>query len=96
MRIVVRSCISVAQRGVDGLLGRGVDGRGGVVEHQHPRVGEDGPGQGHALALPARERHAPLADHRVVRLGQRVDEPVRRRDAAAAASISASVASGRP
>ena len=52
------------------LLG-GVDRRGGVVEDQHPGVGEDRPGDGDALALPAREREAPLADRRVVALGQR-------------------------
>ena len=56
---------------VDGLLGRRVDRRGGVVEHQDARVGEDGPGQGDALALAAREGDAPLADDGVVALGQR-------------------------
>ena len=52
------------------LLGR-VDRRGGVVEDQHARVGEDRPGDGDALALAAREREPPLPDGRVVALGQR-------------------------
>ena len=65
-----------AQRVVDGLLGRGVDGRGGVVEHEDARVGDDGPGQGDALALAARQREAALADDGVVAVGQLVDEPL--------------------
>ena len=56
----------LAQRGVDLLLGRGVDRRGGVVEDEDARVGEEGPGQGDALALAARQREAPLADDGVV------------------------------
>ena len=43
------------------LLG-GVDRGRGVVEDQDPGVGEDGPGDGDALALSARQRVAPLAD----------------------------------
>ena len=57
------------------LLG-GVDRRGGVVEDQHPGVGQDGPGDGDALALAARQREAPLADLGAVALGQRRDELV--------------------
>ena len=41
-----------------------------------PRVGEQRPGQGDALALAAREREAALADHRVVAVGQLEDEVV--------------------
>ena len=52
------------------LLGR-VDRRGGVVEDQHPGVGEDRPGDGDALALAARQREAPLADLGGVAVGQR-------------------------
>ena len=48
------------------LLGVGVDGRRGVVEHEHLRVGEGGAGEGDALALAARQREAALADDRVV------------------------------
>ena len=64
----------VAQRRVDRGLGRVVDRRRRVVEHQHPRVGEHRPGQGDALPLPAGEREPALADQRVVALGQVVDE----------------------
>ena len=60
----------LAERGVDLLLGRGVDRRRGVVEDQDPGVGDDGPGQGDALALPAGQREPPLADHGVVAVGQ--------------------------
>ena len=41
---------------------------GGVLEQR--------PGDGQALALAARQQPAPLADHRVVALGQRGDEIV--------------------
>ncbi len=64
------------QRLVDGRLGGGVDRRGGVVEHQHPRVGEHRARQRDALALAARERQPPLPDQRVVAVGQDVDERV--------------------
>ena len=47
-------------------LAGGVDGRGGVVEDEDAGVGQQGPGQGDALALPAREREAALADHGLV------------------------------
>ena len=76
MTIVVRPSHHLGQRVADlVLLGR-VDRRRGVVEDQHPRVGEDRPGDGDALALAARQREAPLADHGVVALGQLVDELV--------------------
>ena len=55
----------------------GSTGGGGVVEHQHPRVGQDRPGDGDALALTARQREAALAEHRVVGVGQPHDEVVR-------------------
>ena len=67
----------LAQRRVDRLLGRGVDGRRRVVEQEHPRVAEDGAGEGDALALAAREREAALADDRGEAVGQRLDEPGR-------------------
>ena len=51
------------------LLGR-VDRRGGVVEDQHPRVGEDRAGDGDALALAAGQREAALADLGAVAVGQ--------------------------
>ena len=54
----------------------GVDGRRGVVEHQDPGVGEQGAGQGDALALASRKREAPLPHHRVVTRRQHLDELV--------------------
>ena len=65
-----------AQRLVDGGFGGGVDRGRGVVEHQHPRVGEHRPGQRDPLPLPAREREPALADERVVALGEALDERV--------------------
>ena len=64
----------VAQGRVDRGLGRVVDRRRRVVEHQHPGVGEHRAGQGDALALSAGQREPALADQRVVALGQALDE----------------------
>ena len=64
----------LAQRRLDRLLRRGVDGRGGVVEDEDARVGQQRAGDGDALALAARERQAALADARVVAVGQLGDE----------------------
>ena len=61
-------------RVADLVLLRRVDRAGGVVEHEHPWVGEDRPGDGDALALAPAEREAAFADHRVVAVGQVVDE----------------------
>ena len=58
----------------DLVLLRRVDGAGGVVEHEHPGIDEDRPGDGDALALTAAQREATLADQRLVPVGQRVDE----------------------
>ncbi len=44
----------------DGRFGVHVERRQGVVEDEHPRAAEDGPGQGEALALPAGEGQALL------------------------------------
>ena len=63
-----------AERGVDALLHLDVDGAGGVVEDEDRWVDQEGAGDGDALALPARERVATLADHGVVAVGQAVDE----------------------
>ena len=46
----------------------GVERRGRLVEQQHRRVLEDRAGDGEALALAARQRHAALAEHGVVAL----------------------------
>ena len=70
MTIVVRSRMTSAERVADLVLLGGVDRRGGVVEDQHAGVGEDGPGDGDALALATREREAPLADLGGVAVGQ--------------------------
>ena len=59
-----------AQRLVDRRLGHGVHRGHRVVEHQHPRVGEHGPGQRDPLPLAAGQRQPALADHGVVALGQ--------------------------
>ena len=67
----------LAQRGVDLRLQPRVDGRGGVVEDQQPRVGDQRPGQRHPLPLAAGKGQALLADHGVVALRQPVDELVR-------------------
>ena len=64
-----------AQGAVDALLDLDVDGARGVVEDQDGRVDEQGPGDGDALALAARQRVPPFADHGVVPLGQVADEP---------------------
>ena len=48
----------------DRRLGRRVDRRGGVVHHEDARVDEQRAGDRDALALPARELHAALADTR--------------------------------
>ncbi len=66
-----------AQGRVDLLFDPAVDRRGGVVEQQDPRVGEERPGERDPLALAAREQQAPFADDGVVAVGQLHDEPVR-------------------
>ena len=63
-----------AQRLLDQRLGVHVEGRQGVVEHQHVGAGQDRAGQRQALPLAARERHALLADAGVEAPGQVVDE----------------------
>ena len=74
------------------LLGR-VDGRGGVVEDQDAWIGEDGAGDGDPLALPARQRVAPLADDRGVAVGSSTTKSWA--PASRAATRSLGVASGR-
>ena len=62
------------QRRVDRRLGGRVDGAGRIVQHEHPRVGEQGPGQREPLALSAGQGQPAFADHRAVAVGQRLDE----------------------
>ncbi len=64
------------ERLLDEPLGLVVERARGLVEEQDRRVLEDGPGDGHALALPARQPRAAVADDRVVALGQGRDEVV--------------------
>ena len=59
-----------SERLADALLGRGVDRRGRVVEHQDRRAEQDAAGDRQALALAARERYAALADQGLVALRQ--------------------------
>src|SRR5262249_14979831 len=55
----------LAQRIADRLLAIGVERRGRLVEQQDRRVLEEGAGDGDALALPARELDAAVADEGV-------------------------------
>ena len=58
------------QRLLDEPLGLGVQGRGGLVEDQHPRVHQQHPGDGEPLLLPAGQPVAALAGHGVVALAR--------------------------
>ena len=69
----------LGERVADLVLLRRVDCARGVVEDQHARVGDDRTRDRDALTLPARQREAPLADQRVVAVGQLRDEVVRTR-----------------
>ena len=77
MRKVVRSLADAAHGPLDLVLGGAVDGAGAVVQDQDARVGQEGAGDGDALALPARERHAALADLGLVAVAEAHDELVR-------------------
>ncbi len=76
-----QECGAVGRHGregrVDGRFGRGVHRGRRVVEQQDARVGEQGAGQGHALALAAGQGQAPFADHGVVAEREGLDEVVR-------------------
>ena len=84
-----------AQRLLDQRLGVHVERRQRVVEHQHARPADHGPGQREPLPLPARQRQALLADPRVQPPRQVVDER-RPGPPRAPRAISSSVASGPP
>ena len=71
----------VVERFLDLALGLGVDRAGGLVEDQDPRVDQQGAGDRNPLPLAARKRLAPLADQRVVAVGQTQDELVGARGA---------------
>lgn len=80
---------------MDLVLDPGVDRRGRIVQDQQPGVGEDGAGEGDALALAAGQGQPLLADLGVIALGELGYEAVRLGGAAAARTCS-SVASGWP
>src|SRR5579884_2982797 len=67
------------QRPLDLILRGAVYGAGRVVEDQDARVGEQRPRDRQALPLAAGERHAALADHRLIAVGEGRDEVVRLR-----------------
>ncbi len=69
---------ATGQRIEDGGLGDGIDGRGGVVENQNARPGQQGPRQGDALALATGQGESTFAHHGVVTVGQLIDELVGR------------------
>src|SRR5581483_9792390 len=77
----------LAQARPDQRLGRGVDGRGRVVEDQDPRVDGKRAGDREPLALAAGERDPALADDGVVALRQLLDEIVRLRRASRALDL---------
>ena len=76
MMKVVRPAIASRRPGLDRRLGGRVDRGGGVVEDQDARVGEQGAGDRHPLALAAGEGEAALADAGLVAVGQFADEAV--------------------
>ena len=59
----------------DTLLGAGVDGGGGIVEHHHRWPQHQAARDGQALPLAAGKRYAALADDRVV-AGRKADDVV--------------------
>src|SRR6266508_4660564 len=65
---------------LDDALALIVEGARRLVEDQNARVGDEGAGNGDALALAARESRAALADDGVVAFGQLEDEVVRSRE----------------
>ena len=63
-------------------LGLGVEARGGFVEDEDARIGQDGAGDGESLALAAAEFYAALADDGVVSVGKAFGELIDPGDAA--------------
>ena len=58
------------QGGLDPLLGDGVQGGGGLVQHQNLRIFQEHPGDGDPLLLAAGEHDPPFADVAVITVGQ--------------------------
>ena len=84
------------ERFVDEALALGIEGGGGLVEQENARIGEDGAGDGDALALAAGELGAARADEGFVTLRQGGDEVVGVRLFRGRAWISSSDAPGCP
>jgi hypothetical protein len=61
----------------NGLFGGGIQTYGRFVKNQDGGIANDRTGNGNSLALAARERDPPLADHGVVAFGHFVDEFLR-------------------
>ena len=76
MTKLVRPSQQLVQRLLDLALGAGVHARRGLVQDQDARVGQHGAGDGEELALPLAQAAAALAQHRVVAVGQPLDELV--------------------
>ncbi len=56
--------LEVPELGLEPAAKGGVEGRERLVQKEHPGLGHEGPGQGHPLALPAREgAHVPAPHH---------------------------------
>ena len=70
IRMAVRSLEQDVEGGLDLGLRLQVEVGGGLVEHQDPGLGQEGPGQGDELALARRQRLAALVDDGVEAVGQ--------------------------
>ena len=66
----------LVERLLHGALGLGVEGARRLVEDQDRRVSQDRARDRDPLLLAARESVAPLADHRLVALGETLDQVV--------------------
>ena len=62
------------ERRLDLRLGLQVEVRGRLVEHEHPGVGQERPGEREQLALAGGQGLAPLLNDRVQAAGQALDE----------------------
>ncbi len=65
------SCDEPPHTLLDQALGVDVDVRGGLVEHQDPRVGDERPRERDQLALARRKLYAALTDLRIVAVLER-------------------------
>ena len=96
MTIAVRPSSRRGERPLDAQLRGQVDRRGGLVEDQEARVGDQRPGEGQELALAGREPPAALLDDGVEALGQVLDERERAHGVARPRAARRRSASGRP